>query len=867
MLNPLTGDFEAVLQVSGGTINRLLASMHQNAFNNPKLHSVPHRVGMRIGDDYAFEGVRGVVHAQISVPRVELIHGATDRFILEVGVRAWYRPDAGTEPMPAFIHGTVRAEYRVQDIDSSCPGWSKKAFDFLWIRVVRDSVRFQGTAEDDQSTLQTSAVAPPSNPAVNIEKISRQIARLLARRFEATPHHVSSRRFRRGSLRSLNPPMGGSAVALPLALSGEPLGQITSIENVLLNGSDLAVAVNINFIMNYITSLVNPALDEIKKFIRSIQLPVVLQIDEPTVEWLPQGFFGVFKVRLKASADLDFPLPDASLSIEQDVVLNFDGRFWLSPGSLSVTVTAIGSGQIAPMVKNKVVTAVQDICKNAQSFLDKMTQTGELLCELHSMDDQASISLDSAEFVTHGIVIRGRIGLAPRQRAVVKHEKTAAGDAHSAFESWIPGGRIDRLEWSWTWFVSGSPGNKTHRDRFLLPRPSGRGRAGRWGLKVDVNTPLPGLDGSGSICLRIAGVRIDPVTGEFVKVVSTKQCTRFGLPLRGPVTKGERLFLRDMPELSQDVPFPQLRDLPLVGVKDGRNTAQAANTLLIHVNEGWTDETAEILRRGLEECRRYDAGLAVLVLFREGVLDATGPGAIAEIEKFARQLGIAAQVNEDVNSGWSRALELSAGSGGPAWAIITPEGYTPWKHSGHIDAQSLASALDIHLRQCPDLKPAPYRSPFEVGTRIGLAALHPSFGDLADFAEPRCPPMPLGRAPGETVVTFVHKGARATAIHLRRLASQYGQRESEGAPEVVVVLDRADEREAEILKKEQRLDFLAIADPAGKITDRFGVDVWPTTIKLDWGGTVSEVEIGIPTQRDRESLRKEDDDPHHPDAV
>ena len=38
MANPLTGDFEAVLQVSGGTINRLLASMHQNDF--AKLDSV-----------------------------------------------------------------------------------------------------------------------------------------------------------------------------------------------------------------------------------------------------------------------------------------------------------------------------------------------------------------------------------------------------------------------------------------------------------------------------------------------------------------------------------------------------------------------------------------------------------------------------------------------------------------------------------------------------------------------------------------------------------------------------------------------------------------------------------------------------------
>ena len=69
MPNPLTGDFDAVLQISGGTLNRLMASMHQNAFENPKLPSFPHSVRMRIGDDHAYEGVRGLVHAQVSVPR------------------------------------------------------------------------------------------------------------------------------------------------------------------------------------------------------------------------------------------------------------------------------------------------------------------------------------------------------------------------------------------------------------------------------------------------------------------------------------------------------------------------------------------------------------------------------------------------------------------------------------------------------------------------------------------------------------------------------------------------------------------------------------------------------------------------------
>ena len=69
MANPLTGDFEAVLQISGSTINRLLATLHENAHTNPKLPSFPHSVQMRLGDDHALEGVRGLAHVQIAVPR------------------------------------------------------------------------------------------------------------------------------------------------------------------------------------------------------------------------------------------------------------------------------------------------------------------------------------------------------------------------------------------------------------------------------------------------------------------------------------------------------------------------------------------------------------------------------------------------------------------------------------------------------------------------------------------------------------------------------------------------------------------------------------------------------------------------------
>ena len=316
MGNALTGDFEAVLQLSGGTINELLAGMHQNAGVNPNLPSFPPVISIRIGDDRAIDGVRGTVQTQISVPHIELINGATDRSVSKCQIRAWYKPDASTTPLPAFIRGTVRAEYHFEDIDPKCLGWSQRAADYLWIRVNPDTVQFQGDAEEDRGLL-LSPIDPASD-AANKARITKQIAVQLATRFEATPHPVS-KHFRRGSLRSLTSP-GASAVVMPLGISGEPVGQVTSINSLLIGGSDFAVAISRDSIL----ALAAPTVAAIQGFNPTVHVHVStpwpapdidtvyrVGISPPTVDWLAQGSYAVIKIKASGSAKTDsiFPMP------------------------------------------------------------------------------------------------------------------------------------------------------------------------------------------------------------------------------------------------------------------------------------------------------------------------------------------------------------------------------------------------------------------------------------------------------------------------------------------------------------------------------------------------------------------------------
>jgi hypothetical protein len=859
MANALTGDFDAILQVSGGTLNRLLASMHQNAFTNPTLPSFPHSIRMRIGDDHAFEGVRGLAHCQIGSPRIELVDGATDRFRLKVEARCWYRPDAGTEPMSAYINGTISAEYRLHDIDSSCPGWSHGAADALWFRVERGSVSFAGTTDDDIDMLSV-IVIPDGDQAAYLAamkaKVTRQIARLLAKRFEATPHKVSSR-FRRGAMRSLNRG-GASALVAAIGLDGDPWGDIHSVGNILLNGHDIAVAIRVEYIMAIAQKMVEP--------FNSFALTIPIHIGTPwpapdidtvyhvgvnpaSISWQPQGNFAIIKVKISGWANTNSVLANASFDIDQDVILNFNGGFWLSPGSATVSVHTSGlyhgtvNDVVTKQIKAILPAMVQNACNAANPSLAKLSgQTGELQDRLRSLDAATYVALNWAEFSWDGVVMRGTIGVSPRKAPVVRHEAVPAGNAHSALQTWIPGGRVDRFEWTWTWPSSGSPESRKFTDRFLLQRPWAK--AGRWGIAIGAKDPLPGLDGWGTVCLRVVGVTTDTVTGDLVPVVSERHCRKFApiiTTLLSDELGAKAALLRDIPEWRKEVPFPQFRDRGLVAAK-ANLTNGATNTLVALVDAGRGREAVETLCAGLEACTRYDAGLSVLVLFPEGQLDEYGAEMAAELESAMRERGIPGHVNEDVQGTWSQALGFNERGGGFGWALLSPDGTVPWKTTSEAGVEGLGLILDEHLRRVGDFKPAPQATRLQIGTRLSAADLTVNIGDLLDLAEAPCPPVPIARlAPKDTMFAFVHASAESTMQNLHNVIRHYAGPETA----VVVVMEGAQAEEAQTRQRQMGLDVLAVPDPKGKLSSRFGIDVWPTTVLVSAEGMVSNVIAGL----------------------
>jgi hypothetical protein len=846
--NPWTGDFEAVLQVSGRTIDRLLASMHQHAFATRKVPSLPHAAVFRFGDEDRVDGVVGRVRAQIGAPRLELVHGSSHRFGLEVGVRARFTPDPGSAPFPQWIHGTVRAEYRFEDVDPDCPGWRSLADEYIWTRLVDGSVTFAGTAEDDDGFALGGGGA--TSPAT-LDAVTRQIAALLAGRFAAVPHRVGAG-FRPGRMRGLNQPGRGSAVAIPFALVTGLAGSMASLDDVWLDGRDFGIAISKDVILGRVQSALDDAVEDLKPQVEvrldpsvgafgvEVELPTLYldyrtRLTSATAEWAggTAAWLGLsaalVTITVHGVADTDTPLLDLEFDLVSTIVVQFNAAAQsLSAVATSPDITVHGGGPLENDIEDAAAPAIANAFKSVVGDPSAALGLGgiqagrdQLVAELKRLDPGADVRLTEGSFSADGVLLRGRVSVTPRRRPVMRITKTWEGDAFSALESWLPGGRVDRFSWSWRWFNGGGPpGSAELRDRFVLHRQAANG-----GAAGALRRPLPGLDGAGRVCLTISGVQMHPVTGEWVPVESRVECLRYGLDiLVRPSDEMGRLFWRDL-------------DLGAVVEVTPGPRPRGTNTLVVHLGASWDEDVARVLRVAMGERTRGRGGLAVVVLVDDGRLAGAGDGPARELAQAAEALGLPVVLTEDVDGAWARGLAVRGHDGGPAWRLLAPGGGITWLHDGRLEPAALGHEVARHLVASGPPRPS----------ALGLAARP---GDrLPDLLLGRapCPPVPVGRLAVGSVVGFVRRGAGG-AEHVARLRE--AAHAAPGDLFAALVVDGSDPEEVAALRDQAGPDVAVMPDPAGALARSFGVRVWPTTVTLEPGGIVAAVRTGAEAARE-----------------
>jgi peroxiredoxin len=898
MPNNLTGDYDGVVQLSARQINGLLATLHQNAASEDSPLKLPHSVTLRVGDlpksptlevrgefrewlrgfqkagfpqggdklrthlavtappgaakmiEAAFltfgkvkppkketrGTVRGRATLQISSPTISVTNGSTSEVTIHADVRAQYYPDAGTNDLalPKHpVHGEVRAVFDLRTMSS---GTGRKLF-------IKPS--------SQNSKIQFIPAQGTNLNATEVARISAQVRNLIRERFTPEPVDLPSD-FPFSAFKAFG---SDSTIALPIQLSGTslPAGQIQSLNHRFIDSSGCALALR----KEYVNDLLDPLFDSIKDAIRNYEHKITVTLGIPPYTYtatittltlqLRSGPSLAWKsghVELSAGLRLVVePGPNINFSFKQKLKLDLhvsNQRVTVKPDGDPIVDTEIPFD----FFHHEFVSAIKVARDQALSgsVNDTVTDTfndakKQLVKGLKSFDDSASATFTDIEITPDGVIVRGEIGSAARRAPIVQIAETDNGTAFTALPSWIPGGRIDRLIWSWTehpghklriWSGITKTGND-ERHRFILPKPAG---------VTDVS----------SVSLRIEGVQTGP-DGNVVNVEGASSSHR--RHFFGPII--------DAPPWWEPVTLPVWLPNSKPGsiLKDsiaGHITLQSGtlqkNALthnsLVYFADWRADSPLEPLVRALAAMKRQKVSLVLIVVLPAGAFDCRRSDAEPKLkgvpERFAGRL----QLTEDNEGGWTRTF---AASKTPSAYLINARREFVWKHEGEADPKVMAAALDKHL--LPALAPRALPLRLQISHCLCHGAPDIVFED--DRGERRA----LHRMRGREVLLNFWQSWSAPCIkeleRLERLHKQAGTR----APFIVAFHGGKDRKVIEKIRKQHKIAFPLVQDIDQRIARTYGVHCWPTTVSVNADGLISHVQFGFSPERVASSGRKD----------
>jgi hypothetical protein len=632
------------------------------------------------------------------------------------------------------------------------------------------------------------------------------------------------------------------AVGFDLGPGDIKVEQPRQISRIVTGGRDVAVAASVEFVK----SLVQPHLDALAtSTTTTIHIDVlftsvdyVVDVTSTSLSWGLDTFTaggvtapcGALDLAIEGTATTTSVLPNIPFTIRDRFLVAFNPTnevLGVAPkGEPTVNAQVSGIGVAESAVESKIAQQYKQYRTQALTaafprLLAVASLDNVVEAQLKATDDQASVTLDSAEFSMDGIVVRGTVSLSPRTPGFVQIAPLGDLSGYSAFLSWLPGGRIESFEWRW--LVPHTEPDLTLarqvRERFTFQPPEGMP-----GLP-----PPSGLEPEGGhVCLIIEGLVVDPVSGAEVRAFARDCYTAPDPPviivIPIPIGDSAPVGITAAPPL-----WVRVGSDPELGVSEaGRAGAGRApcNTLLYRPAGGDTADRLDAIVDGIDQAERDDAGLQLLVVVPAGQL--TDAAAVrARSRRCQRE--VAASVIEDVRGGWAQrfALEVDAGE---SLRLITADGRVAWAYDGPVEASTLASALQEHLTPSdpPDLTP-PLPGP-AIGRAVPRLVPRQTDDDGATSSGLDHP----------MTLCFALGWPESSQAELRRLDALAAE---EGQLVVVILTDAGSAEAAEAQRPAPNV--LVVPDPDRTITDQYDIWMWPTSLTLDAGGLVVGVTVGI----------------------
>jgi peroxiredoxin len=843
----LTGHYDVAVEVSVGAVNQILAAVHEN--EDTRHPVLPHRMKRLVDDTPRGEGdpvpasqrtgVEAAVELQLSSPTFSLPQGpviggaiAVARMrpgiwdlptpsdvSIRVGVRAWVR--GSPEPsIPEFLHGDVVVNGNVVkttfdpvlDAGSISTGFLARRFGPIlggtFVGLDRESLSV--------SFLPAAGTTIAGDEVVRVQQIIRNVLRA---DFKPVTFQVSMPdSVRRWDYR-LDP--SHASVRLMMVLTDRTLGPgaINSMSGGLVApGADFAMAIGRDFILPLLKSQVlqdMPAEFSFSKYrVRAKVRPnwaaatfdlepgrIVLTITgNGSISWWGVDDSFTFTIRLRFA----LAVVDGGLELQAS-----------GDPEVDLHDVAVGEGYIEGKARQRIreerdhaLVAARPAIRDA---LDVKSQLAAVLATILPAS-AAGPAITGVQIRTEGVLVSGRINAAPSRPVVVRHVRHHG--MVDAVDSWVPGGRIDRFVWS--------------RDTpVLTPMVAMHGGLGHTSQRVEEHRFVT-EDSASPVafelrCLDVYGTRIS--SGGGMVPVSGHTCG-FTVPIPPwPLVTLPKKTRRALPL----VPLHGVRpdgSRAIVGHfslwGSGRAPADGATTMVVHfATEKW-EETIDDLARALEASRR--AAVVAVVLLPAGVEPGRSPAAV--------DTHAALVVGEDVDGAWARLLGVSKT---PATVVVDRRGHIVFKEEAPLSRSRLGDTLAGYTQPGGRVS----WQPLQIGVVSGDLAPEFSFraGGGAELS--------LRRMRGRRVVlTFWASWCEPSLEQLREFRRAHEYTCGRG-PLVLAIGDGESADSVARVTREERLPFIMIPDPAGALSRRFVVGVWPSTVWIGPNMRVEGVSLGL----------------------
>jgi peroxiredoxin len=779
--------------------------------------------------------IKGRAQLQLSPPTISVPDNTGTNVTVKMEMRCRYFPDKDTPRLAEFIRGDLSITAPVSRVASQVA------------RLVQIDIKGVNVQASFVRTWSSEPVSTADLASVN-QLIKNSLRTSFLPSSNPLPSNIAHVQFK--TLRGAH-----DALAVLLNMEGAAANPASHTNVFLGGGDDFAFAAGADFVhaqfqptIDKISSMtVDPVSFTLNGLVHTWHITYTFKLNSVTLELRN----GSILLTIKGHAHTGSWTPDFNFTVKQVITLAPVGSTAeLELGDISVDTDS----WIIDKFKGRFMDNVRKIRDRALSqsgaqttvrkALNADAKFGGLLASLLKptqpkpgwVPPDYSLAYTSAEIRPSGIILHGSLGVTNWAAPHVEFEKIPtsggsgpltsvldSGPDYSALKSWIPGGTIQRYEWS-------TPGQTQpfliDENKFVY-REFGPGLVAESASPSSTVSPpplvsdaTPGTNfvpGYVPLCVTIRGTRLSTSGPVVAQPVSARICGINSFPVLGDF----QLTAEAMPMVALTQPGPGgLVEVTGHAVAGSAPTAVGRPNLVVHFADERSAPNLEVLTQALRESGRKDAATAILVVLGHDQLSKT---------RYAPGVTYA----ESSAGNWDQIFGVKNAKR-PLTLIAGPKRDVVWKHEGEVDARTLAAALREYLVATGPARMRMLRST----VRIGQSPPNFLF-EHAPGAE-----ITLRKLTGRPVtIVFWNKSSKPSIDAVRELEQARGYDAGEG-PVILAVNDGESSDAVKQAAAEHKLAATVVPDPKREISRAYGVSIWPTIVSIDATGLVSGIRYG-----------------------